>query len=64
MGVQFGVKMQDYSARQRHYCTRLLEHQSRGLCQTCADVVKEVRPQRHNYVCSKERTVVCRAVLT
>ena len=24
----------------------------------CADVVKEVKPQKLNYVCSKERTVM------
>jgi len=38
--------------------------QNRRLHQTHADMVKEVRPQKHNYVCSKERTVVRRAVLT
>ena len=47
------------SARQRHYCTGVLVRQSRGLHQTHADMVKEVRPQKHNYVSSKERTVVC-----
>ena len=48
----------------RHYHTKLLVHQSRGLRQTCTDVVKEVRPQKHIYVCSEERTVIHRAVLT
>ena len=52
------------SARQRHYSTMLLVRQSRGLCQTHTDVVKEVWPQKHNYVCFKERTVMHRAVLT
>lgn len=32
------------SAHQRHYCTKLLVHQSRELHQTQADVVKETRP--------------------
>ena len=32
------------SAHQRHYCTRLLVHQSRKLHKTQADVVKETRP--------------------
>ena len=32
--------------------------------QTHTDVIKEVRQQEHNYVCSKERTVVRCAVLT
>jgi len=32
--------------------------------QTHADVVKEVRPQKHNYVCRDERTVMRRVVLT
>ena len=31
--------------------------------QTRADVVEEVRPRKHNYVGSEERTVVRRAVL-
>ena len=44
--------------------TRLLGHQSRGLLQARADVVKEVRPQKHTYVCSEERSVVRCAVLT
>jgi len=34
------------------------------LRQTHNDVVKEVRPQKHNYVCSDEKTVMRRAVLT
>ena len=38
--------------------------QSRGQHQTHADVVKEVRSQKHNYVCSEERTLVHRGVLT
>jgi len=50
-----------YSAHQgTRYCTR---RQSRGLRQTHAGVDKEVRRQKHNYVCSKERTVVRPAVL-
>jgi len=48
-------------ARDTSYRTR---HQSRGLRQTHADMVKEVRRQKHNNVCSKERTVMRRAVLT
>jgi len=52
------------NACQRHYCTRRLEHRSRGLCQTHTDVVNKVKPQKHTYVCSEERTVVSRAVLT
>ena len=48
----------------RHYCTRPLVRQSRGLCPTHTDMVKEVRPQKHNYICSEERTVVHHAVLT
>ena len=46
---------------------RLLVHQSKGLravCRTHADVVKEVRPQKHTYICNEERIVVCHAVLT
>ena len=37
-----------------------------GVCQTLADMVKEMRPQKHTYlyVCSEERTLVHRAVLT
>ena len=37
-----------------------------GLCVihwTQADVVKEVRPQKHTYVYSEERTVVCCTLL-
>jgi len=52
------------SACQRHYRTRRLERWSRGLCQTHTDVVNEVKPQKHTYVCSEERAVVNRAVLT
>ena len=37
-------------------------HQNRGLCQTPTDVVKEVRPPKHTYVCSEERTVICYVV--
>jgi len=37
--------------------TRLLVRQDH------ADVVKEVRPQKHNCVCSKERTIMHCAVL-
>jgi len=48
------------SACQRHRRTRLLVCQCRGLNQTRADVVKEMRPQN---VCSEERTVVHHAVL-
>ena len=48
-------------ARDTSYHTR---RQSRGPRQTHTDVVKEVRRQKHNYVYSKERTVVRRAVLT
>ena len=65
--TQLGLRSvwpRETSAHQRHYRTRLLVCQSRGLCQTHADMVKEVRPQMHNYVCSEERTVVCHAVLT
>ena len=60
--MQLGCAMvwpHETSARQRHYCTRVLVRQSRGIHQTRADMVKQVRPQKHNYVCSKERTVVC-----
>ena len=35
----------------------------RTVRRTCADVVKEATPQKHTYVCSEERTVVCRPVL-
>ena len=41
----------------------LLVCQSRGLHQTHADVVKEVRPQKHACVCSEGRTVMCLTVL-
>ena len=56
------VWTRETSALQRHYHTRLLVHQSRGLCQT--DMVKEVRPRKHTHVCSEERTVMGSAVLT
>jgi len=52
------------SAWQRHYHIRLLVCQSMGLRWTHADVVKEVRPLKHTYVCSEERPVVCSALLT
>jgi len=51
------------SACQRCYHIRLLVRQSRGLRQTHAEVVKEVKPQKHTYICSEERTVVRCAVL-
>ena len=44
-------------ARQRLYRTRLLVCQSR-VCQTHTEMMKEVRPQKHSYVCNGERTVV------
>jgi len=39
------------------------EHGLRVVRWTHADVVKEARPQKHTYVCSEERTVVCHTVL-
>ena len=33
--------------------------QSRGLHQTHADVVKEVRPQKHNYMSAAQRELLC-----
>jgi len=48
-------------ARDSRYRSR---HQSRELCLTHTDVVKEVRQQKHNYVWNKERTIMWRAVLT
>jgi len=45
----------------------LLVHQNmrlRAVRQTRAEMVKEVRPQNHTYVCSEERTVVHRTELT
>ena len=38
--------------------------QTRGLRQTHTDVVEEVRPRKHEYVCSEERAVMRHAVLT
>jgi len=48
------------SACHRHYHIRLLECQSRRLCQTYVDMVKEARPLKHipSYVCNEMRTVM------
>jgi len=46
---------------QRCYHIRLLVHQSRGLHQTHTDMVSSLK---HTYVCSEERAVVHRTVLT
>jgi len=54
---QFGLAVWDL---QRHYHTRLLVRQRRGLRQTHT----VVRPQKHTYVCSKEKTVMHHTVLT
>ena len=57
------------SACQRRYRTRAVGTSGtcmglRTICWTRADVVKEATPQKHTYVCTEERTVVCRPVLT
>ena len=49
----------DPTRAQGCWCVRLGDR----VGQTRADVVKEVRPRKHNYVGSEERTVVRRAVL-
>ena len=60
--------LHETSAHQRHYHTRMLVHQGRGLGQTHVDVVKEVRPQKHTvymYVCLQQREIFVRhTVLT
>ena len=48
-----GAVWSDHTTAQGCWCVRV-----------GANVVKEVRPQKHNYVCSEDRTVVCCTVLT
>ena len=54
------------SAHQRRYHMRAVGASGYGaytVRRTHADVVKEVRPQKHTCVCSEGRTVMCLTVL-